>query len=241
MRPRHALLPLLAALALSACQDDLPTRPQTRVLVPDSLLTIGGGQGSSRTYTLEVPAGTAVLRVLLFGGFGDADLAIRYGAPPSSEGADCVSETEFDIEECLIEAPTAGTWYVLVFGYTNYSDVSLLPNVFAVGGSTPLTSGVDLSGLSGAPGDFDLFQLAVPAGADSLVVTMNATGDVDLYVDRERVPTLNNYECASFTDTGSERCVVPAPASGLWRVRLEAFGAYSAGTLRATVFVPPTP
>ncbi len=241
MSPRLRLLPLAAALALGACQEDLPTRPQTRTLVANEEITINGGQGSSRTYTLEVPAGTQRLRVLLYGGFGDADLAIRFGEAPSSTGADCVSETEFDLEECIIEAPTAGTWYVLVFGYTNYSNVQLLPNVFAVATTTALSSGVDATGLTGAPGDFRVFSITVPAGADSLLVTMNATGDVDLYVDRERVPTLNNYDCASFTATGSERCVIAAPQAGLWMIRSEAFEAFTAGTLRATVYPIPPP
>ena len=70
-------------------------------------------------------------------------------------------------------------------------------------------------------------------------MSLAATGDADLYVRRGALPRLNFYDCASFTDGGNETCVVNAPQSGTWFIRLEGFDPYSAGTLTATVALPP--
>ncbi len=238
MRLRLPWVTIGLAAASLGCQDELPSAPRTPTLEANVELTLDANQGSERVYTLTVPPGTARLRFALYGGIGDADLAVRFGEAPSASGADCVSATEFDLEECIIDEPEAGTWYVLIYAYTSYSDVRLLPNTYATGGTTVMQNGVDILDLAGPTGSFDVFSLVVPTGTDSLVVDLNATGDVDLYLDLGRIPTLNNYQCASFTPTGSERCVILAPTAGTWTVRIDAYASYSAGTLRGTYFSP---
>lgn len=235
----------LGALALLTvgCNEGLPTGvPQSPVLEPGTAVTLSGARGSARTYQLTVPAGTGKLRILLAGFTGDADIAVRFGATPTETAFDCVSESAFAVEECIFDAPTAGTWYIQVLGFSAFSSAQLSADLFTQVGERALTPGVAVTGLSGTSGTFEMFRLTVPSGADSLVVSLEVTGDADLYVDVEQYPLLNDYSCASFTETGSERCVILAPPAGEYFIRVDGFSTFTAGTLVATLYpLPATP
>jgi hypothetical protein len=91
--------------------------------VPATGLT--GATGSQRYFLLSLPAGLGTLAVSLTGGSGDADLVVKYGAPPTVASWDCVSATDGNEESCVIPNPAAGDWYILVLGYTSYAGVTL--------------------------------------------------------------------------------------------------------------------
>jgi hypothetical protein len=95
--------------------------------------------------------------------------------------------------------------------------------------------------LAGTSGSFEMFAITVPEGLDSLVVDLTSTGDPDLYLAFDRYPLLNSYDCASFTETGTERCVVVAPDAGRWVVRVDAYLDFTAGTLTPTFYAPAPP
>lgn len=236
-RGTRVAVALSLVLAALGCNEGLPTRPEEGLILelgtPD---TVSGARGSEQVYRLTVPEGAGKLRILLAGFTGDADLAVRFGAEPQPMEFDCVSQSSFAVEECIFEAPEAGLWFVSVLGYTAFSEAQLSAALFPQVGERELVSGVATSGLSGRSGDFEMFRIAVPNAADSLVVSLEATGDPDLYVDFELFPLLNNYACASFTETGSERCVIRAPGAGTWIIRVDAYLDFSAGTLIATVY-----
>jgi serine protease len=59
------------------------------------------------------------------GGPGDADLYVRYGAKPTTSRWDYRPFLEGN-EESVTAQPVAGTWYVMVRGYTAFSGVSLV-------------------------------------------------------------------------------------------------------------------
>lgn len=233
---------LALAVAALGCNEGLPTTPSTPlVLEPGVVVTVNGAQGSQRTYRLTVPEGAGKLRILMGGFGGDADLAVRYGAAPTGAEYDCVSQSEFAVEECIFEAPAPGIWFVVVVGYTAYNNAQLSAELFYQVGERALSSGVAATGLSGTSGGFEMFSIDVPNNTDSLVVTLEATGDPDLYVDFELFPLLNSYSCASFTETGSERCVIRSPGAGTWIIRVDAYLDFSAGSLTATVFPAAAP
>lgn len=233
---------VLALGALTACSERLPTAPPAPLaLEPGTPITISGAQDSERTFTLTVPAGTGKLRVLLDGFIGDADVYVRFGARPEPSAVECASESEFALEECIIEAPTAGTWYILVYGYFAYEDARLSADLVAQVGERSLTDGVAVTDLAGNAGEFEMFAVTVPAGLDSLVVDLTGTGDADLYVDFDRYPLLNSFTCASYTETGTEHCVVAAPQAGRWVVRVDAYLDFTAGTLTPTFYAPAPP
>lgn len=126
-----------------------------------------------------------------------------------------------------------------MYGFGNYSDVRIRGSLLAQSGATPITSGVPVQNLSGGAGTFRMYSIDVPAGATALTVTLAATGDADLYVRRGALPLLNQYDCASFTTSGSETCTIQAPQAGTWYIRLEGYEVYAAGTLTATVTLAP--
>ncbi|MBA3852798.1 MAG: hypothetical protein C0503_00195 [Gemmatimonas sp.] len=235
-------IPLALAIAALGCNEGLPTSPSTpSVLEPGVAVTLNGAQGSQRTYRLTVPEGVGKLRLLMGGFGGDADLVVRYGAAPTSTEYDCVSQSEFAVEECIFEAPSPGIWFVVVVGYTAFTNAELSAEFFEQVGEREVSSGVALTGLSGSSGGFEMFRINVPNDADSLVVTLDATGDPDLYLEFELYPLLNSYRCASFTETGSERCVIRRPDAGDWIIRVDAYLDFSAGSLTATVYPAAAP
>jgi len=73
-----------------------------------------------------VPSGATALDVTLSGGTGDADLYVRYGAVPTDADYDCRPYLIGNEEVCTIPSPTAGTWYIRVAAYTDFSGATLV-------------------------------------------------------------------------------------------------------------------
>ncbi|MBN9682703.1 MULTISPECIES: PPC domain-containing protein [unclassified Corallococcus] len=86
---------------------------------------LSGAQGSYRYWTVTVPAGKTSLLVQTMFGTGDADLYVRLGSRPEDYVYDCRPLTSGNTESCLINAPTAGVYHVMIKGYTDYSGVTL--------------------------------------------------------------------------------------------------------------------
>ena len=104
-----------------------------------------------------------------------------------------------------------------------------------------IISGVPVTGISGRENSRKLYRIVVPPGSTRLLVeTHGGSGDVDLLIRRDRVPTLTESNCESFNDTNDDGCDRPNPAAGDWYILL--FGAgdngYSGATLTATVATP---
>lgn len=106
------------------------------------------------------------------------------------------------------------------------------------GGGTTLTSGVALSGLSGAEGSRRTYTIAVSSGATSLTaMTSGGTGDLDLSIRTSAAGTL----CTSSGGTNDESCTIDNPAAGIYEIELFGFEAYSGASLIATVGGGTTP
>lgn len=225
-----------AVVTLAACQQDVTAPPPIVPLTPGAAVTVSGRSGSERIFTVEVPEGTGTFRLRMTGGSGDADILVKHGSEPGSGGYDCVSEAIETEEECIFNLPSAGTWYVLVYGYTAFSGASLKATLLSQSGWTTLTSGVPVNALSGAEDSFQMFAISVPVGTDSLKVSFTADGDADLYVRQTSFPLLQDYDCASYTNTGTESCRILTPSGGTWYVRVDGWAAYTNGTLTATLY-----
>jgi hypothetical protein len=77
-------------------------------------------------YTLQVPPGKTSLSFNTSGGSTDADLYVRFGAVPSLSTYTCGSTGPNTVENCTIQNPQAGTWYVLLHAWTAITGVSLV-------------------------------------------------------------------------------------------------------------------
>jgi hypothetical protein len=96
---------------------------------------LSGAQDSQQYFSLEVPAGATDLQVAIFGGTGDADLYVRFGALPTLTDWDCRPKLDGNNETCSEPTPTAGAYYVMLHGYEAYSGVTLVASY--TGGTDP--------------------------------------------------------------------------------------------------------
>jgi serine protease len=70
---------------------------------------------------------------------------------------------------------------------------------------------------SGAAGESVLYKLVVPAGRSSLSLrTYGGTGDVSLYMARDRFPTVTSYDLKSVKPGNSEAVFLTTPAAGTY-------------------------
>ena len=81
-------------------------------------------------FAIEVPADTVMLTVDISGGNGDADLYVAQGRVPSLQDYDFAPFIDGNNENVSVEAPAAGTWYIMIHGFDSFDNVSL--NVFAL-------------------------------------------------------------------------------------------------------------
>lgn len=86
---------------------------------------ISGAASSEKRWTVQVPAGRSMLTITMAGGSGDADLYVRFGSAPTTSSYSCRPYRTGNTETCTFNAPAAGTWHVMIRGYSSYSGTSL--------------------------------------------------------------------------------------------------------------------
>lgn len=90
---------------------------------------LSGTTGSTRNFSFAVPASASNLRIEMTAGAGistgDADLYVRFGAPPNTTTYDCRPYLQGNYETCSIATPAAGTYYAMVVARSDYTNVNL--------------------------------------------------------------------------------------------------------------------
>ncbi|AVP96742.1 hypothetical protein C7S18_05805 [Ahniella affigens] len=129
---------------------------------------LSGALNSQTVYTMVVPAGATGLKFVTTAGTGDADLFVKFGSAPTTTVYDCKSAGSTSAETCNIATAQAGTYYVMILGYSAYSGVSLTGSYtistprttysnttdYTVGDNTTVNSPITISGRTGnAPSD----------------------------------------------------------------------------------------
>ena len=179
--------------------------------------------GSEQEFYLVVPAEATTVAFNMSGGTGDADLHVKFGAKPTTGDYGCRPYLGGNNEDCSFTAQ-AGTYYVMIHGYSSYSGVSLV-GTYQTGGSGGNGSNLDLSINSKS---WFRHTIEVPAGTASLTVnTSNGSGDADLYLNPGSQPSTSSYDCRSFSNSNTESCVITNPAAGTWHVGVHAYSAVS--------------
>jgi len=111
------------------------TPPPTGTLTNGTPVTgLSGSAGTELRYTLVVPSGATGLKFVTAGGTGDADLFVKFGSAPTTTSYDCKSEGSTNAETCNIATAQAGTYHVLVRGYSTFSGLSLTGSYTTGGG-----------------------------------------------------------------------------------------------------------
>ncbi|NQZ08378.1 MAG: M4 family metallopeptidase [Algicola sp.] len=200
---------------------DAPPPPPPGVLIKGESVTIAGSTGSETHWEFDATGANSSVTFNMNGGSGDADLYVKLGSAPTSSSYDCRPYASGNTEACNFTA--AGTYYVMVNGYSAYSGISLVAD--HDGGGTPPGGGD-----SGSKSDivivakgWDRTTVDIPAGASNFVVTTTGgTGNVKLYLRLGSNPTNRAYDCRSKVSGNDESCTIASPGEGAWVIGIKA-------------------
>jgi hypothetical protein len=196
---------------------------------------LSGTIGSETFYTIVVPAGQDDLEIQISGGSGDCDLYVRRNAAPTLTAYDYRPYQVGNNETVTVESPAAGTWYIMLRGYTAYSGLTLVATYSASISITPLTNGLAVADLAGAIGSETFYKIDVPVGQTKLEIQISGgSGDCDLYVKRDALPTTAVYDYRPYLVGNNELVTIDNPTAGTWYIMLRGYNAYAGVTLRAT-------
>ena len=112
----------------------------------------------------------------------------------------------------------------------------------ATSGSTVLTNGVPVTGLSAATGASVTYTMMIPtdtAISNLKFVTSGGTGDADMYVKFGSAPTDTVYDCRPYASGNAETCTIATAQAGTYYVRLKAYAAFSGVTLTGSYTTGP--
>ena len=215
--------------------------PILTVLANNAPVVIAGDKNTIGFAAILVPANAPVLQLKLRGGTGDTDM---YVITPDDDFA--ASVRDGTTETLSFANPTAGPWFIEVYGYAAYSGVSLSASVIT---PTLLSGAASLSSLAGDISSETFYRVAVPPGASSLTVsTSGGTGDVDIFLRKSapavcQDPSSTSAPCeedkSSESDGNSETITVNNPAAGDWYLDLLGFDAYSGVKLDVRLAISP--
>ncbi|VAW56693.1 hypothetical protein MNBD_GAMMA07-627 [hydrothermal vent metagenome] len=196
----------------------------------------GTGQSESR-HTIVVPTGASDLQFNIVSGTGDADLYVKFGSAPTLRNYDCRPYRNGNFETCNIANVQAGTYHVMLIGFSSYNAVSLTASFTAPATApapNPISNSINETDLSSTRGQWLNYSLDVPAGATQFTINIaNGSGDADLYVRFGVTPTTRNYNCRPYRNGNIERCTFNNPRAGTWFIGLRAFATFSGVSLNA--------
>lgn len=212
------------------CGIDCPPSGDTE-LTNNQGVTINGATGSETMFFIDVPAGATALSVNLAGGSGDADIYVQQGTKPTQTQYQCRPYKNGNTESCDFTAPAAGKWYVMVRGYSNYSNATLTASyTTGSGGCTSgacLENGVPVTNVSGSRSSESFYTIDVPANSQLTITTSGGSGDADLYVKAGSAPTTSSYDCRPYRNGNNETCSLNVTQAGTYHVMLRGYSAYS--------------
>jgi|GEM_PF-313185 len=223
-----------AALQLASGGGNPPPPPGDTELTKGVAETgLSGAQNGQLNFTMDVPSGATNLSFDMSGGSGDADLYVKFGSAPTTGSYDCRPWKSGNNENCDFASPQAGTYHVMINGYSAFSNVSLVGDYDENNNPPPpsggqLANGVAETGLSGAASSETFYTLAVPSGATDLSFVMSGgSGDADLYVQFGSQPTTASYDCRPYQSGNNETCTISNVQAGTYHVMIRAYSAYS--------------
>ena len=197
---------------------------------------LSGASASETFFTLDVPAGQDDLNFTMAGGTGDADLYVKFGAAPTTGSYDCRPYLNGNNESCDFSNPQAGTWHVMIRGYSAYSGVSLTGTHSTSGGGgggtcpagyTEYTGSLSGTGANAyEPGGS--YYYSASSGTHSGILTGPAGSDFDLYVQKWQGSSWSSK--ASSTSSSSNESIDYSGTSGYYRWRIYSYsgsGSYS--------------
>jgi uncharacterized protein YkwD len=239
---RRALSVLSAFAIASGCGEEIDEQLiETSAEVVTTLANntrvsgLGGSRGSMQLFSLAVPEGASGLHFTIAGARGDADLYVRFGAEPTTSAYDFRPYTASSNEDVSPPEARAGTWYIGIHAYSDYSDLSLTVGHQTAGSELALENGLGFTSLGGPKSSEIRLRATVPQGARRLRFAMSGgTGDADLYVRFGQPPTVSAWDHRPYLGTSTETVEIEAPASGEWYAMVRGYTDYSGVQIVAT-------
>lgn len=195
---------------------------------------LSGAIGAQAFYKIVVPAGQTTLTFTISGGTGDADMYTKLGARPTLSTYDCRPYKTGNAETCTVNAPAAGTYYVLLNAYAAYSGVTLTATYSGGGGGDPLLTNGQVVTVSGATGSAQYWRVNTPAGKTLTITITGGTGDADLYTRFGSRPTTSTYLCRPYLTGNNETCTVTSTTAGDYYIMVRGYSAFSGVSLKAS-------
>lgn len=179
-----------AAAGISTASCVLPAVGSTGTIARTTSGQLIGTSSQARSQ-IEVPPGTALLRIALNGQLGsgsgfssisnDFDLYVRAGSAPTTETFDCADRNSTTFGACEFAAPAAGTWHVLVQRRQGSGTYQLTSTMFA---ATAAACGGDCNRDGAVTIDELLQGVSIALGADvSLCSSFDANTDSNVSID----------------------------------------------------------
>jgi bacillolysin len=92
--------------------------------VLDTRTNLSAGKNAQTSFSYAKPAGATAMKFTTSGSNGDADLYVRFGAPPTTATYDCRSAGATSNEGCTITGAQSGTYYVMINAYAAYTGLT---------------------------------------------------------------------------------------------------------------------
>jgi pseudolysin/vibriolysin len=113
-----------------SCGTTPPPPPPVTILTSGTAVgSIAVAKGANRMFSITVPSGKTSLVFKLSGGTGDGDLYARVTTAPTTTSYTYKSTGSTNAETITYTNPAAGTYYVMVYGYSAVSGTSILATV----------------------------------------------------------------------------------------------------------------
>lgn len=90
-----------------------------------NLSNVSGAASAPTQFVVQVPPGATNLAITTLNGIGDADMYVKFGAPPTLTSYDCASQNLGNTESCGMATPRSGEYHILLHGYEAYRGITL--------------------------------------------------------------------------------------------------------------------
>ncbi len=190
--------------------------------------SVSGGTGSETAFSYDAATGADVVTISISGGSGDADLYTKKGGTPTTSSYDCRPYASGNNETCT--GSGAGTYGVMVRGYSAYSGTTILADNTTTGGGGGASGSVP--NISVSTSEFKQWTLDLPSGASNVEVSISGgTGDADLYTRDAGTPTTSSYDCRPYKAGNTETCTDATPNSGTYYIGIRGYSAATGVTM----------
>ncbi|HWO56992.1 MAG TPA: pre-peptidase C-terminal domain-containing protein, partial [bacterium] len=210
---------------------------------------VAGALDSQLLYTIDVPAGSSLLHVQTDGGTGDADLYLRFGAPPTLDTFDYRSWDSSAANEVIaVTNPATGRWYVMVHAFTEISNVRLIAHLDTSPSDVLVQPGTPVNDLHAGAGTDLLYRFDLPAGVTDLRIELTGgDGDADLYLKQGQPPVFDPFDIDWWSENANneELIDIDTPVSaGTWYLLVRAYTSFTGARLSVNynldINLPPT-